>query len=213
MLKKLKLSKIQNIQKNFFIPDYWEEKYIAGATKWDNGQPASTLISLLESNSLQPGKIAVLGCGYGHDTLLFSEYGFDAIGFDFAPSAIAHAQSLAKESGLPVQFLLRNIFQLSSEFSGYFDYIWENGCFCSISPTKRSEYVKTVYSLLKPNGYFLGLFLVFADENSLPFGIEATQIVSLFSNSFKQPIKFELTQDIPKCEKGKKLLAMFKTKK
>jgi SAM-dependent methyltransferase len=213
MLKLLNLFGIHKIHDNAFSAGYWERKYIAGQTKWDNGKPSPALVNFLELNSFKPGKIAVLGCGYGHDALLLSRYGFDVTGFDFAPSAIAHAQSLAKQSGLPAQFLLRNIFQLSSEFSGYFDYIWENGCFCSISSTKRSDYVKTVYSLLKPNSYFLGLFLVFADENSLPFGIEATKIVSLFSNFFEQPIKFELTQDIPKCGKGKKLLVILKVKK
>jgi SAM-dependent methyltransferase len=213
MLKLSNLLSNYKTDNNVFRVSYWEQKYLAGQTKWDNGKPSSALINFLELNSFKPGKIAVLGCGYGHDALLLSRYGFDVTGFDFAPSAIAHAQSLAKESGLPAQFLLRNIFQLSSEFSGYFDYIWENGCFCSISPTKRSEYVKTVYSLLKPNGYFLGLFLIFTDENSLPFGIESKKIVPLFLNHFEQPIKFELTQDIPKCGKGKKLLAIFKAKK
>jgi SAM-dependent methyltransferase len=213
MLKLLNLFGIHKIHDNALSAGYWEQKYIAGQTKWDNGKPSPALVNFVALNSFKPGKIAVLGCGYGHDALLLSRYGFDVTGFDFAPSAIAHARSLAKESDLSAQFLLRSIFQLNSEFTNCFDYIWESGCFCSISSTKRLDYVKTVYSLLKPNGYFLGLFLVFACENSLPFGIESKKIVPLFSNHFEQPIKFELTQDVPKCGKGRKLLAIFKVKK
>jgi SAM-dependent methyltransferase len=123
MLKLSNLLKNHKTDNDVFRASYWEQKYIAAQTKWDNGKPSPALVNFLELNSFKLGKIAVLGCGYGHDALLLSRYGFDVTGFDFAPSAIARAQSLAKESGLPAQFLLRNIFQLSSEFSGYFDYI------------------------------------------------------------------------------------------
>jgi methyl halide transferase len=38
--------------------------------------------------------MAVLGCGRGYDALLFASHGFEVVGFDFAPMAIAQAHSL-----------------------------------------------------------------------------------------------------------------------
>ena len=60
MLKLLNLFGIHKIHDNAFSAGYWERKYIAGQTKWDNGKPSPALVNFLELNSFKPGKIAVL---------------------------------------------------------------------------------------------------------------------------------------------------------
>jgi methyl halide transferase len=58
----------------------WEQRYQKNSDRWDLGCPAPPFINLLAStNAPQPGKIAVLGCGRGHDALLFAEAGFEVI--------------------------------------------------------------------------------------------------------------------------------------
>jgi hypothetical protein len=71
-------------------PQYWEQRYQENTAKWDIGMAAPPFASLLASNEAPlAGKTAVLGCGQGHDAILFAKHGFDTLGFDFAPSAIA----------------------------------------------------------------------------------------------------------------------------
>ena len=62
----------------------------------DTGQAAPPFVSLLKSpQAPTPGTMAVLGSGNGHDALLFSGHGFEVVGFDFAPSAIANSTASA----------------------------------------------------------------------------------------------------------------------
>ena len=193
-------------------PEFWEQRYLEGKTRWDTGQAAPPFVSLLElPNAPKPGKIAVLGSGNGHDALLFSEHGFEVVGFDFAPSAIANSTSSARDRGLSAQFLQRNIFELEPEFSNRFDYVLEHGCFCSISPAFRPRYVQIVHSLLHPNGSLIALFLIHAYANRPPFGIEPTSLLKLFSDYF-EPLTFGLALNSSRHRKGQEYLASFRVK-
>ena len=132
-------------------PEYWEQRYQEDTAKWDIGMAAPPFASLLASTKAPiAGKTAVIGCGQGHDAILFAKHGFDTIGFDFAPSAIALGQKLSQTMGISMQFLQRDIFALPQEFAASFDYAIEHTCFCAIRPEQRSDYVKMVRSILKP---------------------------------------------------------------
>lgn len=156
-------------------PNFWEQRYQEGSDRWDLGEAAPVWRSLLASPAApKPGRIAVLGCGRGHDARLFAERGFDVVGFDFAPSAIAAAQELAQ--GLPAQFLQRDIFGLPQEFAGQFDYVLEHTCFCAIDPDRRAEYMAVVQQILKPNGELLGLFWCHDRPTGPPYGSSVAEL-------------------------------------
>lgn len=164
---------------------FWENRYIEGTTGWDLGQAAPPFVSLLDSAAApKPGKIAVLGAGSGYDALLFAQRGFEVIGFDFAPSAIASATQLAQNKGISAQFLQRNIFDLPAEFPHYFDYVLEHTCFCAIAPSDRTSYVQLVKSLLKPNGELIALFWAHNQPGGPPFGTTTTEIRQYFEPNF-----------------------------
>ncbi|PSB33976.1 methyltransferase domain-containing protein [Chlorogloea sp. CCALA 695] len=166
--------------------EYWENRYIEGKTGWDLGQAAPPFVSLLNSPAApKAGKIAVLGSGSGYDALLFAQRGFEVIGFDFAPSAIASATELAQNSGISAQFLQRNIFDLPAEFPHYFDYVLEHTCFCAIEPRLRPAYVNLVKSLLKPSGELIALFWAHNLPGGPPFGTTTAEIHQYFEPDFK----------------------------
>lgn len=166
--------------------DFWEGRYQEGTARWDLGQPAPPFVELLQSSSApKPGRIAVLGSGSGHDALLFAEYGFDVIGFDFAPSAIAAATAEAKARGLSAQFFQRNIFELSTEFVNNFDYVLEHTCFCAITPEQRSDYVSLVRAILRPEGELIGLFWAHNRAGGPPFGVSLEELRQRFEPDFK----------------------------
>ena len=166
--------------------EYWENRYQEGSTGWDLGQAAPPFVSLLDfAAAPKTGKIAVLGSGSGYDALLFAQRGFEVIGFDFAPSAIASATELAQNSGIPAQFLQRNIFDLPAEFPHYFDYVLEHTCFCAIEMRDRPAYVKLVKSLLKPQGELIALFWAHNQPSGPPFGTTTAEIYQYFELDFK----------------------------
>lgn len=166
-------------------PHYWEQRYQEDTPRWDLGQPAPPFVHFLSSPAAPPpGRTAVLGCGRGYDALLFADHQFEVVGFDFAPSAIADAKSLAQASGSTAQFLQRNVFDVATEFNHYFDYVVEHTCFCAILPEQRPTYVQLVHSLLKPQGELIGLFWTHNRLGGPPFGSTSAEIHQLFKADF-----------------------------
>src|SRR5688572_24240821 len=98
--------------------EFWEQRYQEGRTGWDLGGPTPVFATLLESpNAAQlvpSGEILVVGCGKGHDVLLFARHGFDALGVDFAPSAVQLGARAARQAGLSdtARFEQADIFDL-----------------------------------------------------------------------------------------------------
>jgi len=158
-------------------PQYWEQRYQENTAKCDIGMAAPSFTSLLASTqALIAGKTAVIGCGQGHDAILFAKHGFDTIGFDFAPSAIALGQKLSQTMEISIQFLQRDIFELPKEFPASFDYVIEHTCFCAIRPEQRPDYVKMVRSILKPTGELIALFWAHNRPDGPPFGTTIEEI-------------------------------------
>ena len=166
-------------------PQYWEQRYQENTAQWDIGMAAPPLASLLASSEAPiAGKTAVIGCGQGHDAILFAKHGFDTIGFDFAPSAITFGQKLSQKMEPSMQFLQRDIFELPQEFAASFDYAIEHTCFCAIRPEQRLDYVNMVQSILKPTGELIALFWAHNRPDGPPFGVTLEEIKDLFSDSF-----------------------------
>jgi SAM-dependent methyltransferase len=164
--------------------DFWEGRYQSGTTRWDIGQPAPPLISLLQSDQApKPGRLIALGCGRGHDALWFAANGFEVVGIDFAPSAIATCKDAAAASGLPATFRQQDMFELA-DLAGQFDYVLEHTCFCAIAPEQRQAYVQVVNSLLRPGGEFIGLFWAHQRPGGPPYGASLTEIRDLFRPYF-----------------------------
>jgi methyl halide transferase len=197
---------------NNLAAEAWEQKYQESQDRWDLGCPAPPFINLLNSNKApQPGRIAVLGCGSGQDALLFAEAGFDVVGFDFAPSPINRATTIAQTRELNAQFLQRNIFDLAAEFPNAFDYVLEHTCYCAIDPTMRSEYVQVVKNLLRPQGQLIAIFFTHSRLGGPPFGVRSQEVLDEFSPYF-DPVLFQPAQDSIDRRKGEEHLAIFQVK-
>src|SRR4051794_38519244 len=89
---------------------YWDAQYQRGVTGWDIGGPAPAFVDLLAApDAPPPGRLIVPGCGRGHDALLFARAGFDVLGVDFAPLAVAEAGAAATQAGVPARFALADL--------------------------------------------------------------------------------------------------------
>ena len=110
----------------------WEARYQAGDTPWEKGEASPGLMDFISAKPKLPrGSVAVPGCGTGHDVKVWAKAGFDAHGFDIAPSAIKLARTRAP-AGSTADFMQRDF--LRDEPPWRFDWVFEHTLFCAIDP-------------------------------------------------------------------------------
>ncbi|MBI4589429.1 MAG: methyltransferase domain-containing protein [Candidatus Rokubacteria bacterium] len=166
-------------------PAFWQGLYERREDGWELAGPAPPLVDHLERIPPPRGRVAVLGCGRGHDCRLFAKAGYQVWGFDFAPEAIRVARALANLDSLEIVLEERDIFDLLPDYRGFFDGIWEYTCFCAIDPTRRNEYVRLVREILKPEGWLLACFYPLREgTDGPPFPTSEDQIRRLFAPHF-----------------------------
>lgn len=185
---------------------FWEDLYAGGNDGWELGTPAPPLASWLARGGrfppLRPGKapdgagslpsqgeaarIAVPGCGRGHDARLLAHHGYEVWGFDFAEAAVAEAQALARREAIPVIYERRDIFTLDADYRGFFDGVWEYTCFCAIDPARRAEYARLIHSILRPQGWLLACFYPLRDgTDGPPFPLSHSDIEQALARHFR----------------------------
>lgn len=164
-------------------PGFWDGLYAGGEDGWELGMPAPPLAAWLAGGGQfeavvrgggsagamsappqmatpepETARVAVLGCGRGHDARLLARHGSRVWGFDFAEAAVAEARALAERDRVDVTFEQRDVFALGADYAGFFDAVWEYTCFCAIDPARRDKYARLVHSITRPGGWLLGCF-------------------------------------------------------
>ncbi len=74
--------------------DFWTDLYARGGDGWEIRQPAPPLVEFMDLTPPAPGRVAVPGCGRGHDVRFLARRGYSAVGFDFSAAAVAAAREL-----------------------------------------------------------------------------------------------------------------------
>ena len=189
-------------QMNSVSEDYfWESRYLGGNMPWDIGEAAPAFVKYFCSGKLQLAtttilKIAILGCGRGHDAFFLTsikegeanEPCFQVYGFDFSRSAIDFCICKQKKENLKnADFYRTDFFQLQNEkrWKGFFDFVIEHTTLCAIDPKRRKEYSNLISYLLKPKGKLVGLFFIRPiEKGGPPFGMNKNEVEELFSKEF-----------------------------
>lgn len=165
--------------------EYWESRYQTGDMPWEKGAPSPGLEDFLAAHPHLPrGCVAVPGCGTGHDVRAWARAGFDAWGFDFAPSAIRLGEERTRTAGLRAQFQQGDF--LADPPPQVFDWIFEHTLFCAIEPRRRDDYAAAVRRWLKPDGQFLAVFYLIPNEDGPPFGTTREEIERRFAPHFEK---------------------------
>jgi cyclopropane fatty-acyl-phospholipid synthase-like methyltransferase len=163
--------------------DYWEGRYQSGDMPWEKGAPSPGLVDFLaEQKDLPRGTVCVPGCGTGHDVRAWALAGFDAFGFDLAPSAIQLASESTARAGISARFQLLDFLRAKPPF--LFDWIFEHTLFCAIQPLERDAYVAAVLRWLKPRGCYLAINYLIPDKDGPPFGTTREEVWTRFSPYF-----------------------------
>jgi methyl halide transferase len=193
--------------------DYWEQHYQSGDMRWEKGAASPGLVDFLAAHPELPrGRVCVPGCGTGHDVRAWARAGFEAYGFDVAPSAIrlaaeksltaapnpgalasrrqvSHSSQPAGETpALPgggnVSFQQADFLRGEPPF--LFDWLFEHTLFCAIRPNERDDYVRAVLRWLKPDGQYLAVnYLIVEDAEGPPFAVTRDELERRFRPHFK----------------------------
>jgi SAM-dependent methyltransferase len=165
---------------------------------------------LLSERRLRPGRTLVLGCGTGHDAVLFARHGFEVTAVDFSAEAIAAARVAAGTAGVSVAFLHCDLFGLIPAYDEAFDCVIEYVTYCAIDPVLRVAYANVVSRLTAPGGLFVALFFpVERREGGPPFSVSMEEVDNLFSRH----LRLVSTEEHPKTiapRKGREVLTIWR---
>ncbi|MBT2693811.1 class I SAM-dependent methyltransferase [Bacillus sp. ISL-55] len=115
--------------------------------------PDENLVEYVETERIKAGKALELGCGPGRNAIYLSRNDFHVDAVDKSEEGLGWAEERAKEQGVHVNFIQRNIFDLDIE-EGTYDLVYDSGCFHHIPPHRRMSYIDLVKRALKPGGFF-----------------------------------------------------------
>lgn len=192
-------------------PDYWEYRYKHRTDNWDLGTPTPVFEELLNSDKLEnSGKIVVIGCGRGHDAILFAKNNYLVTAIDFSASAIRETRKHAKKAKVHIETIEANIFELPGKLLHKFDYVLEYVTYCAIEPERRIEFLDNIQRMLKPGGIFIGLFFpIDKRDGGPPFAVDIKEIESHLSKTLKL-IYSEIPKSSVKPRLGKEMLMLWK---
>jgi len=192
-------------------PEFWEEVYQGGRAGWDLGGPTPAFVRLLASGEFAPGRMLVTCAGRGHDARAFARHGFQVDAVEFAAEPVRDMRALA-EPNAPVRIVQADLFTLSHELDGQYDYVLEYTCYCAINPARRPEYADLIARLLKPRGILIALIFPTTDKpGGPPFYAPIAQVLDLFQTRGFKVVQRETPGDsVPQRKDSEELLILQK---
>jgi methyl halide transferase len=166
---------------------FWQAIYDGGTPPWDQGQAAPPLVRAIETLSLPPGSRALVpGCGFGHEAIFLAGLGYAVTAVDFASGAVNGLRGRVDETGLAIDVVQADLFDLPRTLDGTFDLLLEHTCFCAIPLNRRADYVGVAARLLQPGASLVGLFFEVDHrlEDGPPFATTRADVMHYFEPSF-----------------------------
>ena len=160
----------------------WEAIYQADDAGWDLGEASPALVHLLSREDLQqPGaRILVPGCGTGHDVVALATAGYQAIGMDFAPSAVAAAQQRAGD----FEVIAADALVADNGIVDHsLDLIFEHTFFCALQPQQREAYALSFARMLKTNGEVWALSMRTKFDNRQPYDCTPEEYIRIMQGA------------------------------
>lgn len=163
----------------------WDRAYAPGnIPPWDTGRPDSHLREAVASGVLNPCPTIEFGCGTGTNAIFLAGEGFDVIGLDVAPRAIAIARRKAQEAGVQARFYLADVLNLP-EGLPQVDLVFDRGCYHGVRRFAADRYVR---SLLRVTHSGSLVFILAGNANEErhygPPRVTEVQLVNDFAKEF-----------------------------
>jgi len=162
---------------------------------WEEGGPSDQLVELVESGLVGKGTILDICTGSGNNAIYLAQQGFSCFGIDISETAITYAKEKSSAAGVNCDFRVGDVLDLP--FLGdMFEFVFDRGCFHSVSPNQRSTFIQEVHRVLKPSGrYHLTCFSKKDHRYGPPYPFSPKDIKRLFSGMFEIKYIKEITVD------------------
>ncbi|MDA2893920.1 class I SAM-dependent methyltransferase [Mycolicibacterium sp. BiH015] len=108
---------------------------------WVIGEPQAAIVEL-ERAGLISGRVLDVGCGTGEHTILLATAGYDVVGVDGSPTAVAHARRNAAARGVDARFEVADALRLTDDLT--YDTIIDSALFHIFDDTDRPTYVASL---------------------------------------------------------------------
>ena len=136
--------------------EFWAERFATQTWDWDRGAAHPQLQRWLDAGLLAPShRVAVPGCGRGHELEALGRAGVAATGLDYTPAAVELAR--ARIDGLPGRVELADV--LEWQPPAPLDRVYEQTCLCALHPDHWQAYAAQLHTWLKPGGLLLANFM------------------------------------------------------
>jgi SAM-dependent methyltransferase len=136
--------------------EHWDQRYREGESPWDTGLPSSELLRVLREERIAPCPAIELGCGTGTNVVWLAQQGFNVVGVDLAPLAVARAEQRAREAGVEVRFVAADVLD-PPDLGGPYPFFFDRGCYHVVRRIDAGRYLRTLERLTAPGS--VGLVL------------------------------------------------------
>lgn len=137
-------------------PD-WDLTYREGTPPWETGCPASELVRLVDRGLVPPSPVLELGCGSGADAVFLASRGFDVTAVDASPTAIERARTRSQRAGVPIRFVLDDVFAFAQSTEESFDFVYEAGFYHFMRQVDLQRYLDLLWRVTRPGTLYLTL--------------------------------------------------------
>lgn len=160
-------------------PDFWDERFEAGFTPWDQGGVPAQLARFATARASR-GSVLVPGCGSGYELPWLMEQGYDAHALDFSAAAVARARAVAGRWAERV--LLADFFTYTPPQP--LELIYERAFLCALPPAMWPQVAARWAQLLAPGSVLAGFFFLGTSAKGPPFAIEEHALEALLAPHF-----------------------------
>lgn len=165
------------------LPDFWDKRFAAGTTPWDQGGVPAELETLAPpSGSAARPALLVPGCGHAREAAWLDARGWAVTALDFSAAAVAAARETLGDWGGELH--CADFFTFPPG-AGY-DVVYERAFLCALPRKLWPGYGPRMAELLRPGGILAGFFYFSGEPKGPPFGLREGELESLLSPWFEK---------------------------
>lgn len=133
---------------------FWQQRFADRQTPWDRGAPSPQLAHWLADGTLAAGqRVAVPGCGSGHEVLTLAQAGCEVTAIDYAEAAVNLTRGRLAAAGVRAELAQADV--LTWQPTAPLDLVYEQTCWCALHPDHWLAYAQQLRHWLRPGGHLL----------------------------------------------------------
>lgn len=169
---------------------FWDDRYRSNRIAWDAGGVPREVAEFIRST--KPDRALLPGCGSGYEVAAFARAGWDVVGVELSPAALAVARQ--KIGNHADHIVCADFFAIP--LLEPFAVVYERAFLCAVAPDCWEHYVQRVHEMLRPGGAFVGYFYYGRDEEPPPYPMTPETADQLLGRRFTRETDQAVTDSV-----------------